>query len=46
MPEASTVHTNVTFLESVTGTVRLRRGSKFVTLGEAEGNKIMKTTET
>lgn len=39
VPEASTVHTKVTFLESVTGTVRLRRGSKSVTLGEAVEKK-------
>ena len=37
--EAPTVHTKVTFLESVTGTVRLRRGSKSVTLGEAVEKK-------
>ena len=41
VPEASTVHTKVTFLESVTGTVRLRRGSKSVTLGEAVGKKAL-----
>lgn len=42
VPEASTVHTKVTFLESVTGTVRLWRGSKSVTLGEAAEKKALK----